>query len=60
MNRWWVRLGLVIAGTCIMAWEGSVQPSPGVGFAVALGLFGVAALAGAETDWWKCYKGDEE
>lgn len=38
------RLGLAALGVAVMALEGAHQPSPGVGFGVALALFMVAAI----------------
>lgn len=58
--RWWVRLALFALGAAIMAWEGSIIPSPGLGFAVALILFLIAGFSGAEVEWWQGYWGDEE
>ena len=41
-RTWLVRLSLAAAGVDVMWWEGSVQPSPGVGF-----VFGMALILGS-------------
>lgn len=35
---WFIRLGMFLAGILIMYIEGQHQPSPGVGFAIAMCL----------------------
>lgn len=48
---WLARIALVACGVGVMAWEGSIQPAPGVGFAVSLAFFMAAAMIGhKETD----------
>lgn len=39
-----VKIGLAALAISVMAFEASLQPDPGVGFAVALGLLLTAAL----------------
>lgn len=47
---WALRGGMVAAGAAIMYAEGQVQPTPGVGFAIALALIMGAALLGSRSD----------
>lgn len=46
---WLVRIAMVAAGVGIMYLEGQHQPSPGIGFAIAMALIMGAALWGADT-----------
>lgn len=53
---WLARLALAACGVGVMAWEGSQQSSPGVGFALALVLFVAAAMIGHKNP----FVGDEQ
>lgn len=46
---WTLRGALVAGGVAIMHAEGLRQPTPGVGFAVALAMFMAAALVGSRS-----------
>lgn len=43
---WLARLALAASAIGVMAWEGSIQPAPGVGFAAALALLAASAMIG--------------
>lgn len=47
---WLARIALAAAGVGVMAWEGSVQPAPGVGFAIALAFLLAAGMIGADKE----------
>lgn len=47
---WLARIALAAAGVGVMAWEGSHQSAPGVGFAIALALILAACMIGADKE----------
>lgn len=56
MKRIAIRLAAFFAGGGIMYWEGQNNPNPGIGFAVALGLWGFALMWGADKPLHICVK----
>ena len=49
-SLWPARLGMAAAGVAVMALEGALRPSPGIGFAVGFGLLLGAAMLGVERE----------